>query len=117
MVKAISSFLLRVFNHSAQKALTYLKAVKVAIECMIATSYKYSLDEEIANTWSTIVGLFKKLQKILNYDILNTYRKVIAYGMLHENKNVVSEAYSLMEIKKNLDDDSRKVSLFLNVFQ
>jgi hypothetical protein len=105
----LSAFLLRVFSHSIEKTGTYLKIIEPVVKYMLAKVDDNSLEREISTTWSTIVGLFKKLQKSLNYELLSCYRQTIVLAMLHLNMDISSTAFSILDMKDSVDDKSKMV--------
>lgn len=95
-----------------EKTAQYLKVVEPAVKYMLAKTDDSSLDREIVNTWSTIVGLFKKLQKSLDSELLACYRKTIVLAVLHLNKEISSLALSLLDLKDSVDEKAKKVKYY-----
>lgn len=109
VLKGLSAFLLRVYSHSVEKTSICLRNVQPAIKDMLSINDD-NLEREISDTWKTVVGLFKKLQKNLNYDLLDCYRPVIVLAMMHLNKEISSITFSILDLKNNLDEKSKSVS-------
>ncbi|XP_014220188.1 telomere-associated protein RIF1 [Trichogramma pretiosum] len=109
VLKALSSLLLGVFGHSAEKTAAYLKIIEPAIKKMLTKNDDSFLEKEIVNTWTTIVSLFKNLQKEFSYDLLLSYRETISLAMLHLNEDIVHSACSIVDLRDGLDDKSKKL--------
>lgn len=114
ILKILSAFLLQLFGHNVEKTSVCLKHVQPVIKNMLsAVNDDADLEAEISSTWKSVVGLFKKLQKYLSSDLLSCYRSTIVTAIMHLNKDVSSVALSILDLKGNLDDKSKLVSIVL----
>ncbi|XP_023247300.1 telomere-associated protein RIF1 [Copidosoma floridanum] len=105
VLKALASFLLRVFSHSIEKTALYLKTVEPAVKLMISKIDHVSFGSEILKTWTDIVGLFTRLQKSLNDELLSCYRQTII--MAAWNPTTAAATFPIADINCSVDEKTR----------
>lgn len=111
VLKAFSSFLLGVFNHSVEKAAAYLKVTEPMVKVMLKTQTEDAeLEKEITSIWSTIVNLYKKLENDLKYELLSCYRETIVTATLHLNNDISSAAMSMLDLKDGADEKMKQLT-------
>lgn len=106
-LKAISSLLITVYGLNQNKALVYLMAVTKNIELMLKFPAGEGVEKEIITTWETVVIVFRGLVKLLTPEFVINFKDTILLALCHENSEISSQAASLLEISKDLDQESR----------
>ena len=107
-LKALSAVLITIYGHDPQKVISYLQVCKPAVE-LILTSELEPLCKEIANTWETIVNILKGLNKLLDYDLISSYKKAILQALNHVNLDIQSQTVPLFEIHNLLSSKAKLI--------
>ncbi|KAG7210962.1 hypothetical protein KM043_016334 [Ampulex compressa] len=105
-LKALSAVLITVYGHDSRKVVTYLQACKPAVELML-TSESKTLYKEIANTWETVISIFKGLNQSVNYDLLSSYKNAIIHAFNHPNMDINIQAISVLDIHDVVNNSAR----------
>lgn len=64
---------------------------------------------QIANTWETIVSILKGLNKLLDYDLISSYKKAILQALNHVNPDIQSQTVPLFEIHNLLSSKAKLI--------
>lgn len=107
VLKALSTFLLRIFNHSTEMTALFLKQIEPVAKVMLSKVNNNVCNEEILNTWSVIINLFKKFPKSLSYEMLKKYEQnIISAASNHFTSEITS---TIFDVNNSIDDESKKL--------
>ncbi|KAK1129475.1 hypothetical protein K0M31_019201 [Melipona bicolor] len=104
ILKALTAVIITVYGYNPEKVILYLQVCKPAIELMLQSEYK-----EVTNTWESIIIIFKGLGKLINYDLLSSYKKLIIQALNHINHDIQNQTTSLFELQSVLSDSCKSV--------
>ncbi|CAD1476498.1 unnamed protein product, partial [Heterotrigona itama] len=104
ILKALTAVIITIYGYNPEKVILYLQICKPAIELILQSEYK-----EVVNTWESIIIIFKGLGKLINYDLLSSYKKLIIQALNHTNHDIQNQTTSLFELKSVLSDSCRLV--------
>ncbi|XP_076234263.1 uncharacterized protein LOC143179108 [Calliopsis andreniformis] len=107
-LKALSAVLITIYGHNPQKVVSYLQASKSVVELIIKSDIE-SLHKEVANTWDTVISILKGLNKLLDYDLLLSYKTAILHALNHPNLDIQLQTVSFFEIRNVLSGDAKVI--------
>ncbi|XP_078033803.1 uncharacterized protein LOC144468301 [Augochlora pura] len=107
-LKALSAVLITIYGHNPQKVISYLQVCKPAIELILSSKID-ATNKEIISTWETIVSIFKGLNKLVDYDLLLSYKKAIILALNHRNFGIQSQAVSLFDLMNVLSGNAKSI--------
>ncbi|KOX79489.1 Telomere-associated protein RIF1 [Melipona quadrifasciata] len=104
ILKALTAVIITIYGYNPEKVILYLQVCKPAIELMLQSEYK-----EVINTWESIIIIFKGLGKLINYDLLSSYKKLIIQALNHINHDIQNQTTSLFELQSVLSDSCKLI--------
>ncbi|XP_076381807.1 uncharacterized protein LOC117222982 isoform X1 [Megalopta genalis] len=107
-LKALSAVLITIYGHNPQKVISYLQVCRPAIELILSSKID-TINKEIISTWETIVSIFKGLNKLVDYDLLLSYKKAIILALNHRNLGIQSQAVSLFDLMNVLSGNAKSI--------
>lgn len=115
-LKTLSKVLISFYKHSSKNIHLLLKQIVNAVEFILSPTKQLELEPDVTNTWSTVVNIFKNLnkKKALNYDLLVTYKKAIALSINHASTEIHSFGASILDCTDGNDD---KTSAFMKTMK
>ncbi|XP_017755481.1 PREDICTED: telomere-associated protein RIF1-like [Eufriesea mexicana] len=107
-LKALSAVLVTIFGHNSEKIVPYLQICKPVIKLMLQSDLE-SLYNEIASTWEGVVNIFKGLGKLVDYNLLSDYKKLIILALNHPSLDIQVQTVSLFELQNGLNDSIKLI--------
>ncbi|XP_076656705.1 uncharacterized protein LOC143361301 [Halictus rubicundus] len=107
-LKALSAVLITIYGHNPQKVISYLQVCRPAVELILSSKIDL-INKEVINTWETIVSIFKGLNKLVDYDLILSYKKAIILALSHRNLDVQNQAVSLFDLTNVLSGNAKSI--------
>lgn len=99
-----------------KKSLQYLEVVRPSIEFLLSQKTSEFIEKEIADTWDTVVTIFKGVNKHLTYDLLSSFQKCIVLALCHTSPKIISQAQVILGLGSNLEQKASKLLTELGSF-
>ncbi|XP_076293103.1 uncharacterized protein LOC143215143 [Lasioglossum baleicum] len=107
-LKALSAIIITIYGHNPQKVISYLQVCRPTVE-LILSSKTDRINGEVVSTWETIVSIFKGLNKLVDYDLMLSYKKAILLALNHRNVDIQNQAVSLFDLTNVLSKSAKSV--------
>ncbi|XP_043252693.1 telomere-associated protein RIF1-like isoform X1 [Colletes gigas] len=108
VLKSFSAVLSTIYGQSPHKVISYLHVWKPVIELILSSELE-TLFKEIETTWEVIISIFKGLNKLVDYDLISSYKKVMIQALNHSNVGIQTQTLSLFEIEDELSSNAKSV--------
>nr|XP_031848183.1 telomere-associated protein RIF1 [Nomia melanderi] len=107
-LKALSAVLITIYGHTPQKVISYLQVCKPTVEQILSSKLE-EISKEVLNTWEIIVSILKGLNKLVDYDLILSYKKAIIFALNHKNLAIQNQTVSLFDIMNVLSGNAKSI--------